>query len=247
MKHSWILGMALIASILLLAVPGFTQTYTDVANITEARALSDGDYVNITGKVKVLGYGKLQTNPSYPDFDIQDSSGSDGQTGIFVYYGSKVQGISEGSTISGLKGQMSTYNDMREISLYNSLITAYTPTIYTGGDALPDPSPLVLTGTEYTTNYANYEGELIQLAGTFDSPGGNFPTGSSNNNFTTNDAQAVVVRVWGASDLPGDPIPSGTQSVIGIAGRYQTTIQIFPRFDTDLQAWQTEIDCWELY
>ncbi len=237
MKHYWIFGMALVASILLLAVPGFTQTYTDVANITAARAESDGTYVNITGKVKVLGHGKLQFNPIYPDFAVQDTSGTDGQTGIFVYYGSKVEGISEGSTISGLKGQLINYNDMWEISLQNSLITAYTPTIYTGGDVLPDPAPLVLTGTEYTTNYANYEGELIQLAGTFDSPGGTFPSGNTNHDFTTSDAQAIVVRVFGASDLPGDPIPSGTQTIIGNAAIYQANIQIWPRFDTDLQVW----------
>ena len=124
---------------------------------------------------------------------------------------------------------------MREISLYNSLITAYTPTIYTGGDALPDPTPLALTGSEYTTNYANYEGELIQLTGSFDSPSGNF-AGSTNYDFTTSDAQAVVVRIQYNCDLVGDPMPSGTQTVIGLAGKYDPDIQIWPRFDTDLQA-----------
>ena len=234
MKHYWIFGMALAASLLLLAVPGFAQiTYTDVANITEARALSNGDYVNITGKVKVLGRDKLD----FADFGIQDSSGSDGQTGIFVYYGSKVENISDGDTISGVKGQLVLYNAMWEISLYNTLITAYTPTIHTG-DPLPDPAPLALTGSEYTTNYANYEGELIQLTGSFDSPGGTFPDDAvSNHDFTTNDSQAIVVRVYYNCDLGGDPIPSGTQTVIGLAAIYQTTYEIFPRFDTDVQAW----------
>jgi len=231
MKHYWIFGMALVASILLLAVPGFAQ-FTDVADITAARAQADATDVNITGKVKVIGYDKLD----FSDFGIQDSSGSDGQTGIFVYYGSKVLGISDGDTISGVKGRMSTYNDMREITVY--FATAYTPTIYTGGDVLPDPSPLVLTGSEFTTNYANYEGELIQLAGTFDSPGGTFTDdANTNNDFTTSDAQAIVVRVHYNCDLGGDPIPSGTQNVIGIAAKYQLNYQIWPRFDTDLQVW----------
>jgi hypothetical protein len=232
MRHYWIFAMALIvASIVFLAMPAAAQ-FTDVATITAARAQADGTDVNITGKVKVIGRDKLD----YSDFAIQDSSGSDGQTGIFVYYGSNVQGISDGDTISGVKGRMSTYYEMRELTVYYA--TAYTPTIYTGGDVLPDPAPLELTGTEFTTNYANYGGELIKLTGSFDSPSGNFVgSPATNYAFTTNDAQAVAIRVYYNCELVGDPVPSGTQTVTGIAAIYQTTYEIFPRFDTDVQPW----------
>ncbi len=234
-------ALAIIAMLLTLAsFDLFCQT--DVADIAAARAEADGTDVRITGKVKVSGKGFLD----YDDFYIQDSSGTDGQTGIYVYYGSRVT-CDDGDTISGLIGQMSTYSNMRELSVQPSQVQ--TPTNHTISDPLPEIVPLELTGTEFLTNYANYEGEIVAIHGEFDSGdiGGTFSS-STSYNFTTLDAQVIIVRITYSCGLIDETIPSGTQTVIGAPAVYSTDYQIKPRYLTDLEAYSpTHTASWNLY
>jgi hypothetical protein len=217
---------------MLLCTAAIAQ-YTDVADIAAARALSDSTSVKILGKVKVIGYNKLY----YGDFVVQDSSGADGQSAIFVYYGSRVT-CNDGDTISGLYGLLNTYGGMRELSIQPSEVQ--TPTAYTGGDALPAIVPLQLTGTEFTTNYANYDCEIVKVIGSFDSPSGTFAE-NTNYPFTTQDLTPIIVRIRRDTELEGAAMPSGTQAVIGIAAIYNAATppepqwQIWPMYSTDIQ------------
>jgi hypothetical protein len=201
--------ISVIIFVMLFVVSAVAQ-YTEVADIAAARALSDSTPVKILGKVKVAAYGQIY----YSDFVIQDSSGTDGQTALFVYMGSRVS-CSDGDTISDIYGTVNTYGGMRELDIGE----AETPTIYTGGDALPAIVPLLLTGTEFATNYANYDCEIIKVIGTFDSPGATF-TVNVGYPFTTQDLTPIVVYTRRDSPLVGGTVPSDVQEVIGVAAIY---------------------------
>lgn len=240
MRNRILILNILVILFLLFSYNLFCQT--DVADIAAARLQADGTNIKITGRVKVNGYGFI----NYSDFFIQDSSGTDGQTGIFVYYGSRVT-CADGDTISDLIGQITTYSNQRELSVQPTQVQ--TPTNHTTTDPLPEIVPLEITGTDFISNYANIEGEIVAIHGTFDAGDvGNTFTQLTNYNFTTLDAQVIVVRMIRNCALIGQTIPSGEQTVIGGAVLYGTTYEIYPRYLTDLEPYSpAKSKSWSLY
>lgn len=80
----------------------------------------------------------------------------------------------------------------------------------------------------------NLEGQLVTLDLTFDVQEGLlFP----NSNYGTSDnSGSVDVRIDADVDLVGRLVPIGMTSVTGVVGRFQTDLQILPRFQADIPA-----------
>ncbi|MCV9385560.1 DUF5689 domain-containing protein [Reichenbachiella ulvae] len=80
---------------------------------------------------------------------------------------------------------------------------------------------------------ANYEGQLITIQNaTFAQSGGLlYP----NSNYDISDATgSAQVRIDADVDLVGRMIPAGTTTITGVLGRYQSTLQLLPRFIPDM-------------
>lgn len=93
-------------------------------------------------------------------------------------------------------------------------------------------NPVVPT-TATVADLINLEGQLVTINDlTFDTQEGLlFP----NSNYGTSDISgAVDVRIDADIDLVGRLIPTGANSVTGVVGRFQTNLQLLPRFQADL-------------
>ncbi len=211
-------------------------TPTDVANISEARDAASGTLIRITGAVTLVSdYGGLDT---YGDqFAIQDSSGTDGQSGIIIVdptdYISDSTNYTVGYTLTNVTGNRSTYHGMEQLSL-----TA-DPGAPSSGSA---PSPLVVSLPIADLNAI--EAELIRINGLSTTEVGTWTAGT---NYTFSDGtNNIVVRIEEGCELVGDAIPSGAVDIMGIAWEYDGTQQIEPRFDSDVVTSSGVAD-WTMY
>lgn len=119
-------------------------------------------------------------------------------------------------------GQLAYYNNLIEI-------TGGTFTVINTGNPLPSPAVLAPS-----VGFADmYEGQLVSFDNVSFSSTGNFGTSSANYNLTDG-TNTYQVRVNGASNIAGTPIPSGTINITGVMSQFSandpaTGFQLLPR------------------
>ncbi len=178
--------------------------------IAEARALADGDTVQVKGILTANTFNR-------PDY-IQDST-----SGIAVYDYRFHDAFSMPSDLGytvAVAGYLHTYNNLREIVR----LSAFDTLTYVG---VPDPIVLTIADVGET-----YEGMLVRIDNVqfIDTTG----TFAGNTNYTVTDGlDNLTVRIDADTDIPGMDIPNGILSIVGIVGQYNTTYQLLPRSRDD--------------
>lgn len=203
------------------------QTIPDVADLAAALSISDGALIRITGtSVVTSGTDGLDAGALRHQLYVQDGSGSDGRTGLFIddplyALGS---GFSPGDQIQRLVGTLGTTANMRHFD------PATTATL-SGTGAIP--TPLLLTGG--ITDFETIEGELIRINGTTIGSAGVWIAGGSDYALLTPSGLVIdAIRIEDGSTAVGQTIPSGSFDVTGIAHQEGTGRFILPRFISDI-------------
>lgn len=213
MKRMHFTGFLVVVAVLALAAQSFA---VDVADISTLRAQSaDGTTVyTITGTVVVTA---APNSIGTAEMAIQDSSGTDGQTGILIYdSGNGVLGTSllVGDQLQNLTGTLSTYANHME----------FHPTVAasSSGTTTP-PAPLVVDSS--ITDVTTIDGELIRINGA-SAAAGNWGGGT----FLTSPI-GPMNEIYVATGCPlyGTVIPTGSFDMIGIAIPYNTNNELAPR------------------
>lgn len=217
-------------------------TYTVVADIaalrTDVTTNGVGDYYEITGAVLVShtdGFNDRQW--------VQDSN----ITGILITEEGAEADIpfyNVGDNVTGLKGGTDESNGLlRFLPTTDSGVVASTGSV----------TPQLVTISDFNTNYADYESELVELQNvTFDAADG-VTTFSTGTNYNVSDVipNTVVMRTdYFGADYIGTVIPSDNiTSLVAIAGRFNTTGQIYARSlsDLTLNSKYVEIEGFEMY
>lgn len=190
----------------------------DVANLAEFRSyLGSGATFRITGEVVLTAQMSFQ-NKKY----LQDSTAA-----ILVYDPSGIitTSYSEGDGITNLVGTITSYRDVVEL----------VPLVDPGAASSTQNSISVQTISisEFKNNLAQYESELIRIAPVqFENAGANFANGTNYDIYLGTDTTICRVDFY-STDLTGTAIPDSA-SVTGIAGRYFSTAQLFPRYKADV-------------
>lgn len=213
---------------------------TDVANLAAARAASVGTVIRITGTVTVTATTGTFTQ-SRNQYTVQDSSGTDGQTALFIDDPSNVGTVpTTGQTITNLQGTVATFNGLLQLTLG-------TPAGTLGSGSVP--APLVLTNAISDIN--TVESELVTIQNVSVAETG---TWSANTNYVLTAPTGLVVgaiRIGSTSPLIGLTIPSAGFSVTGVvventSGGTGATGQIWPRTPADIVG-AASVSDWTLY
>jgi len=178
--------------------------------IAEARALADGDTVQVKGVLTANTFGK----PEY----IQDST-----AGIAIYDYNFHDAFSMPSDLGyevAVAGLLYDYNNLREIVSVSALDTL-------GYIGVPTPEVLTIADVGEP-----YEGMLVRIDNVqFTDTTGTF---AGSTNYTITDGlDNLTVRIDADTDIPGMEVPNGVISIIGIVGQYNTTYQLLPRSRAD--------------
>ncbi|MCF7559895.1 T9SS type A sorting domain-containing protein [Sabulilitoribacter multivorans] len=218
-------------------------TYTVVTDIAALRAdvttNGVGGYYEITGAVLVThtdGFNDRQW--------IQDSN----VAGILITEEGAEADIpfyNVGDNVTGLKGGTDESN-----GLLRFLPSTDSGVVASSGNSV---TPQLVTISDFNTNYADYESELVELQNvTFDAADG-VATFSTGTNYNVSDAipNTVVMRTdYFGADYIGTVIPSNNiTSLVAIAGRFNTTGQIYARSLSDftLNSKYIEIEGFKMY
>jgi hypothetical protein len=212
---------------------------TTVADIDEARAQSLGAVVRITGTVVVTSETN-GLNDGRHQVVVQDSSGVDGQSAIFVDDPGYSLGVdySVGDQLQNLTGLLATYAGMLELvpSTTASLVGSTT-----------SPTALVLDSS--ITDFETIEAELVQIEYANVTEMGTWAAPISYAMTAPGGLVIDTIRIEDNSTAVGETIPLGLFHVTGIAYQFVTSYQIQPRFATDIQLPEPEtgVEMWELY
>lgn len=185
----------------------------ETITIAEARVLPVGSTVTVKG---IVLNGSELGNSRYMD---------DGTAGIGIFNGGLAQNVTKGDSIV-ITGQLTEFNNLLQITNDGG---TFEYDIINSNNPLPQPISLSLAAA-----YSElYESRLVALpAVTFVSQG-YFAATSGNYEVTDGNANAPV-RVNAASDLAGQPIPTGEGIVTGIMSQYQANYQLLLRSTDDL-------------
>ena len=196
-------------------------TYTQVADLATLRSSTLNEYYEVTGEVFITG-GKLNTSGSATVF------GQDATAGIMAYVPASL-GLTNlparGDGFTSLKGKLKEYHGAKELE-----ITAVP--MPTGNNVVQTPQIIAIA--DYLNNMDNYESELIKFENvTID---GNGDTAFQlNTNYTVTDGTDNIVLRTMFPDIENVSIPANTVNLTGIAGRYNSTAQIYPRDANDIE------------
>ncbi len=219
-------------------------TYTVVADIAALRAdvttNGVGKYYEITGGVLVTHTDGFNDRQWVQDTNISGilitEEGADAD--IVTY--------SVGDNVTGLKGGTDESN-----GLLRFLPTTGSGVVASSGNAV---TPQTVTATDFNTNYADYESELVELEDVTFVDGDGVATFSTGTNYNvTPDAGVnnVVMRTdYFGADYIGGIIPqTELPSLVAIAGRFNTTGQIYARSlaDFTLDSKSFEIEGFSMY
>ncbi|MBO7586768.1 MAG: chitobiase/beta-hexosaminidase C-terminal domain-containing protein [Bacteroidales bacterium] len=188
-----------------------TATYTfpaTVANIAAFKAQTDNNppYYFSNDVTYVFKQGAY----TY----VKDATG-----GLLLYAGQITTSYQEGDQISGLMGTRSVYNGQIELTP-----TVNTPVATSNTGAV---APVVVTMADLLANYSQYDAQLITLQGV------TLPNGfSGSTTAITQGGNTCDIYNRFALDTI---LPAGTVTdVTGFAAIYNSTIQIYPRYNSDL-------------
>lgn len=217
--------------------PGAVQ----VADIAAARAEAINTEVEILGTVIVTagtGFNVASRN----QFVVQDASGADGQTAIFIDDPTNVAGtaVVPGDTITGLTGTLGNFQGLLQI--------VPTEPIVVGAPAAV-PAPLVLTNA--VTDLEDVESELVVINSVDIAETGDWTVGTSYTFTDPTDLVTTVLRLGSDNPIPAaapplNEIPVGAFSLTGIVLDSNGTGQVQPR-DTDDIGPLSSVSDWTLY
>ncbi|HNX20996.1 MAG TPA: chitobiase/beta-hexosaminidase C-terminal domain-containing protein, partial [Bacteroidales bacterium] len=200
-----------------------TATYTfivpvEVANIAAFKAANTATNTTV---YKITGDVTFVHRAGRNVF-VKDATG-----GLLIYDFSTpviANTYNNGDIISGgLIGTYTLYNGLSE------LIPTQPTAVGTPGTPV---QPTTITVSEFLTNYANYESQLIKVEGvTF--AAGTFGTGGAANINITQGTDVTVCRNHFGT-LTGVVAPTIPQDVVGFAITFNTTRQIAPRDGSDI-------------
>lgn len=192
------------------------ETPIDVANIAALRALyttNNKTLYKITGEVTF-------TYATSPRYYIQD-----GTAALLIYSSSTITtSYNEGDNVKDLVARFSTFGDNMQL----------TPEVDPGaaistGNAI---TAQTVTIAELTSNYSNYDAELIKLEEVTFVETGNFE--ASKNYTLTNANDEIALRTnFSSADYIGTAIPTDAVSITALAAIYYGTPQVYARSSAD--------------
>lgn len=146
---------------------------------------------------------------------VQDPSG-----GLPAYGGPQISNVNRGDSVM-ITGKLKDFNGLLEIDPISNIT-------FEGTGVQIDPWEIPITSLG-----ENYEGRLVQVDDVTFPDAGNTFSGGTNYNFTdgTNTGQ---LRINANSNLVGEVIPSGAQTVVGLMSQYNSNYQILPRDVNDI-------------
>ena len=196
------------------AVNFSVASYTQAATIAGVRAGTEDSYYELTGEVVITYDAGNSRNQKY----IQDASGAilidDSDDVITTAY-------NVGDGITGIKGKLGSYGGVLQF------IPEVDPgTASSTGNAITSE---VVTISELTANFENYESEWITINDvTFSDADGSATFASSQNYDITDGTNTLVFRTaFSNADIIGEVIPSSSANSTGPASQFNTTFQIF--------------------
>ena len=192
--------------------PVVTATYTFpeiLANLAAFKALPDGSQPYIIGNEVTFVFG----NGAYTY--VKDSS-----AGLLLYGNNGIaDDFAEGEQIANLKGSKTTYHNQVEmtVSSYEVSSSPSTGTV----------NPIVLTISELKNNYNAYDAQLITIENV------TFPSGFTSP--TCNVIQGTdTLSLYNRFSIDTTLAAGSTHNITGFAAIYNSTIQLYPRYNQDL-------------
>jgi hypothetical protein len=200
------------------------EATVEVANIA---GLWDMMYMNnimfvLTGEA-VVTFTQSYRNQKW----LQDTTGGimiDDNAHVIPDQQTKTPYYSWGDGVTGLTGHLTVYRDVLEF------IPSEIPTLSSTGNEIV---PVEVTVDEF--NSTMYQSQVVMIKNIrFDDANGTttFSTGTSYD-FYSGDSWGVAFTNYYTADYIGEIIPEGAQDVVGIAGQYYGTAELFPRAMSD--------------
>lgn len=145
----------------------------------------------------------------------------DASAGLLIYGNGITTSYNEGDQISNLIGTRSVYADQVEMTATQNTAPATTNT--------GSVTPITLTISDLLTNYDNYDAQLITIENV------TFPNGftGSQTTFTQGTDELTLYNRFG---IDTTLLAGATTSITGFAAIHNGTIQICPRYNSDLSA-----------
>lgn len=182
--------------------------------INEVRGLPQGTLVTISGW---LTAASQFAGPVY----IQD------ETGAIAWYNDEIMrqewlldAIIGDSIV--VTGELGNFYDLLQI------INDVNYEVFHESNRIIEPSVITLSDL----NSGDYESMLVRTSDIEFSNTGTFSGGT--NYVVTDQSGEGQVRIDNYTNIPGTNIPNGKAEITGIAGRFQTTHQLLPRFTNDI-------------
>lgn len=190
------------------------SSYVQVANLAGLRAGTQGEFYEVTGEVILTYDAGGSRNQKY----IQDSSGAiliDDNNGVITTSYNQYDGI------KGLKGKLSSYNGTLQF------VPSEDP-----GAANSNGNTITIQEVSLANlkaNIADYQSEWVKItAATFNDADGNAVFEAKKNYDISNGSETIVFRTnFTNADYIGNVIPAGEHSITGIAGQFNSTVQIY--------------------
>jgi len=188
-----------------------SATYTfpySVNNISAYKALQDSTEALISNDVTFVFN---HNNYTY----VKDAT-----AGLLLYgYNNIGSNFSEGDQIANLMGTKTTYNNQIEMSVsyFESSSAASTGPV----------TPTIVTISDITSNYAFYDAQLVTIENV------TFPDGFSGSS-TTFTQGSESLTLYNRFGLDTTITAGSTLNLTGFVAIYNNTIQIYPRYNQDL-------------
>lgn len=146
----------------------------------------------------------------------------DATAGLLVFGGNALSGFQEGDQISLLTGKKTVFNGQIEMT------NTQTPAPATSNTGAV--TPIVVTMSELITNYNEYDAQLITLENV------TFPNGFTGSNNTIITQGTDTLTLYKRFSLDTTITAGSTLNLTGFAAKYNSTIQIYPRYNQDFAA-----------
>ncbi|RYF69517.1 MAG: hypothetical protein EOO39_17410, partial [Cytophagaceae bacterium] len=181
-------------------------------SILDSRNAPLGTSVTITGRLTVAGQFANGRN-----YYIQDETGG---TAIFDSPDNRAIDYSIGDLIQ-VTGTTSSFNLDKQVQNLTCFSRVGTDNV------LPVPVPITIA------DLCNYQGQLVSISNiSFSATSGTTFQGSTNYGLTG--VTGKEVRIYNTTNLVGALRPTGTTSITGVVGVFNSICQIFPRFVDDV-------------
>ncbi|WP_420570683.1 T9SS type A sorting domain-containing protein [Kordia sp.] len=195
---------------------------TQVANITDLRAGTIGEFYELTGEA-LISY--IVTEGTRNQKYIQDAN-----AGILIddTAGTLSAPLNIGDGIIGLQGQLSQFSGVLQFVPSQNVAGASST-----GNMI---TPIDVTVSDLLMNGENYESRLIRLLDVNFADTGMFADNTNYDVTVNGGTDMTVCRVsFGDEDIIGEMIPTMPSNIIGLGGEFNGTRQVLPRYASDIE------------